>query len=83
MAATRRDSAGPSAKPKRVLTKVLHTYESFESRIGYRLVLGATRHFRYYEKGTYWPFPVGRALRAMEKLFCALRLVSLRAWRWP
>ncbi|KAK4157410.1 S-adenosyl-L-methionine-dependent methyltransferase [Chaetomidium leptoderma] len=50
-------------------------YESLESRIGYRLVLGGTRHFGYYEKDTYWPFPVGRALRAMEdKLFRALNL---------
>jgi sterol 24-C-methyltransferase len=41
-------------------------YASLESRLGYRLVLGGTRHFGYYEEGTYWPFPVGKALRAME-----------------
>ncbi|OKL62522.1 hypothetical protein UA08_02930 [Talaromyces atroroseus] len=41
-------------------------YHSFESRIGYRLVLGGTRHFGYYEYDTWWPFPINRALRAME-----------------
>ncbi|KAK0108852.1 hypothetical protein ONS96_002692 [Cadophora gregata f. sp. sojae] len=41
-------------------------YEGFESRIGYRLVLGGTRHFGYYKHGTHWPFPIGKALRAME-----------------
>jgi len=50
-------------------------YNSLESRIGYRLVLGGTRHFGYYEKGSAWPWPVGRALRKMEdKLFEALAL---------
>ncbi len=41
-------------------------YASLESRIGYRLVLGETRHYGYYEKGTWNPFPIGRALRRME-----------------
>lgn len=42
-------------------------YQSLESRIGYRLVLGGTRHFGYYEKDTSWPFPIGRSLRKMEE----------------
>ncbi|KAK1964109.1 S-adenosyl-L-methionine-dependent methyltransferase [Colletotrichum sublineola] len=41
-------------------------YASLESRIGYRLVLGGTRHFGYWDRDTYWPFPVGRGLRHME-----------------
>jgi hypothetical protein len=41
-------------------------YASLESRIGYRLLLGGTRHFGYYDKDTYWPFPINGALRAME-----------------
>jgi sterol 24-C-methyltransferase len=41
-------------------------YTSLESRIGYRFVLGGTRHFGFYPNGTYWPFPIGKALRAME-----------------
>ncbi|TGJ84388.1 hypothetical protein E0Z10_g4382 [Xylaria hypoxylon] len=41
-------------------------YSSFESRIGYRLLLGGTRHFGYYENDTYWPFPLARGLRKME-----------------
>ena len=41
-------------------------YQSLESRVGYRLFLGGTRHFGYYERDTYWPFPVSGALRAME-----------------
>jgi hypothetical protein len=41
-------------------------YLSFESRIGYRLLLGGTRHFGYWDHDTYWPFPLTKALRAME-----------------
>ncbi|KAL2830428.1 S-adenosyl-L-methionine-dependent methyltransferase [Aspergillus pseudoustus] len=41
-------------------------YHSLESRLGYRLVLGGTRHFGFYDHDTWWPFPIGRALRAME-----------------
>lgn len=52
-------------------------YHSLESRIGYRLVLGGTRHFGYYEYDTWWPFPVGKALRAMEdKMAASLNLPS-------
>ncbi|KAJ5219258.1 uncharacterized protein N7498_001357 [Penicillium cinerascens] len=50
-------------------------YHSLESRLGYRLVLGGTRHFGYYEHDTWWPFPLGRSLRAMEdKLAASLEL---------
>jgi sterol 24-C-methyltransferase len=41
-------------------------YASLESRIGYYLVLGGSRHFGYYPADTYWPFPISKALRAME-----------------
>lgn len=41
-------------------------YQSLESRIGYRLVLGGTRHFGYWERDTHWPFPVSKSLRRME-----------------
>lgn len=72
MATNARDSAEPLVVANPLLKSY---YESLESRIGYRLVLGGTRHFGYYEKGTYWPFPVGKALRKMEeKLFLALGL---------
>src|ERR1700761_9566852 len=47
-------------------TTVSEYYHSLESRIGYRLILGGTRHFGYYEAGTLWPFPIGPALRRME-----------------
>lgn len=50
-------------------------YTSLESRIGYQLMLGGTRHFGYYESDTYWPFPINGALRAMEDhLFNTLEL---------
>lgn len=50
-------------------------YGSLESRIGYRFVLGGTRHFGYWEHDTYWPFPLTKGLRAMEdKLAEALDL---------
>lgn len=45
----------------------LHAYyESIESRAGYRLVLGGTRHFGYWNHDTYQPFPLSKPLRAME-----------------
>jgi sterol 24-C-methyltransferase len=48
-------------------------YGSLESRIGYRLLLGDTRHFGYYTSPSSWPFPINGALRAMEEqLFNAL-----------
>lgn len=50
-------------------------YASLESRIGYRLVLGGTRHYAYYDKDTWWPLPLAPALRRMEsKLLAALDL---------
>jgi sterol 24-C-methyltransferase len=48
-------------------TTVSDYYHTLESRIGYKLVLGGTRHFGYYEEGTLWPFPIGAALRRMEE----------------
>jgi sterol 24-C-methyltransferase len=49
-------------------------YDSLESRIGYRLFLGGTRHFGYYFSETSWPWPITGALRTMEaKLLEALR----------
>lgn len=41
-------------------------YNSLESRIGYRLFLGGTRHFGYYFSETAWPWPITPALRRME-----------------
>ena len=50
-------------------------YGALESRIGYRLFLGGTRHFGYYPPGTKWPFPINGALRRMEDhLFASLQL---------
>ena len=50
-------------------------FNSLESRIGYRLILGGTRHHGYYPAETKWPFPITRALRAMEDhLFNSLNL---------
>lgn len=50
-------------------------YHRLESRIGYRFVLGGTRHFGYYKEGTIWPFPIGAALRRMEeRLYLTLGL---------
>jgi len=64
--------------PPAIFTKVLHSaglemstvydyYHTFESRIGYQVLLGGTRHFGYYPGGQWWPFPIGKALRAMEE----------------
>jgi sterol 24-C-methyltransferase len=48
------------------LRKVWRYYDRGESRIGYRLLLGGTKHFGYYEPGqSMWRF--GTAMRAMEE----------------
>ncbi|CRG91343.1 hypothetical protein PISL3812_08391 [Talaromyces islandicus] len=47
-------------------TKLQSYYQSLESRIGYRFMLGGTRHFGYYDHDSWWPFPLNGALRAME-----------------
>lgn len=50
-------------------------YSSLESRLGYRLFLGGTRHFGYYDSPSSWPLNVDQALRAIEaRLLEALRL---------
>ncbi|KAK5326839.1 hypothetical protein LTR98_011841 [Exophiala xenobiotica] len=41
-------------------------YTSIESRIGYWLLLGNTRHCGLYPKGQVWPSPIGKAQQAME-----------------
>jgi sterol 24-C-methyltransferase len=52
-------------------------YASVESRIGYRAFLGGTRHFGLYRNEKSWPWPIGKALRAMEDhLFDSLGLSS-------
>lgn len=52
----------PSIDPSRVT----RLYNKWEARIGFRILLGGTRHFGYYEPGTLWPFPLSAALRRME-----------------
>ncbi|KAL9126876.1 MAG: hypothetical protein Q9175_007840 [Cornicularia normoerica] len=36
------------------------------SKMGYRIMLGSRRHFGYYLEYKSWPFPVTKALQAME-----------------
>lgn len=48
-------------------------YASYESRIGYALLLRRARHFGYYASANSSSLPIGPALRAMEeKLYQAL-----------
>ncbi|KAK9443931.1 Methyltransferase type 11, partial [Metarhizium majus ARSEF 297] len=50
-------------------------YKSLESRIGYRLLLGNTRHFGYWDKDTFRVFPLSGPLRRMEeKMYRLLNL---------
>ena len=56
-------------------TTVQQYYSRLESRLGYRLMLGGTRHFGYYVAGTWWPFPLSGAMREMEsQMFSILNL---------
>ncbi|KAL9003830.1 MAG: hypothetical protein Q9188_003311 [Gyalolechia gomerana] len=47
-------------------SSVQEYYATWESRIGYKVLLGGTRHFGYWSPGTTWPFPLSAALRRME-----------------
>ena len=54
-----------------------NTTQHLSRGFGYRLFLGGTRHFRYYEPGAKWPFPINGALRRMEDhLYDSLKLQS-------
>ncbi|RAL59778.1 hypothetical protein DID88_000407 [Monilinia fructigena] len=57
------DHMVPLINKKHALQEYYHT---LESRLGYQIVLGGTRHFGYYECDKYNPFPIGAALRRME-----------------
>ena len=66
-------SSGSSLNP--ASSAIRAYFESLESRIGYRLFLGGTRHFGFYPSESSWPWPIAPALRAMEdKLLSALAL---------
>src|SRR5438105_1601374 len=41
-------------------------YSTLESRIGYRLLGGGTRHFGFYDNEKCWPWPISKALARME-----------------
>lgn len=47
-------------------TVMVKYYGTLESRLGYRVMLGGRKHFGYYAKDTDSPFPIRKALRAME-----------------
>ncbi|KAF5663830.1 methyltransferase type 11 [Fusarium heterosporum] len=50
--------------------KLRNYYESWDSRLVYQVIMGGTQHFGYWDKDTYWPFPLTPQLRRMEeKLF--------------
>jgi sterol 24-C-methyltransferase len=52
-------------------------FTNLESRLGYWLFLGNARHAGLWAKGTIWPFPLSKALRAMEeKLYMELGLAN-------
>ncbi|POR39060.1 Methyltransferase type 11 [Tolypocladium paradoxum] len=63
-------SLSPAAGAKPIINDnpaLQSLYKSFESRLGYWLLLGNTRHFGYWERDTYWMFPLWGPLRRMEE----------------
>lgn len=59
-------------------------YESQESYLVYEVVLRGSHHFGYYDKDTYWPFPIGRSLQRSEDLTGAYldeELTPTPAWK--
>ena len=50
-------------------------YASWETRLGFRFILGGTKHYGYYQPNSTWPFPITAALRRMEDyLFNSMKL---------
>ncbi|EHK20479.1 uncharacterized protein TRIVIDRAFT_69012 [Trichoderma virens Gv29-8] len=63
-------SSNHTAKTEHIMTDnaaLRAYYESWDSRIVYQVIMGGTQHFGYWEKDTYWPFPLGSRLRRMEQ----------------
>jgi sterol 24-C-methyltransferase len=56
-----------SESPLRDYAPLQKYYASFESRLGYNIFLGGTRHFGYYNSAKSSPFPIASALRRMEQ----------------
>lgn len=55
----------PSSEPDSTTSAVVEYYRRIESRVGYRLLLGGTKHFGWYEPGqSRWRF--SQAMRQME-----------------
>ncbi|KAK0120183.1 hypothetical protein ONS95_011589 [Cadophora gregata] len=60
-------SKGTPREPQVEASPALQAYYgTFESRVVYQIVLEGNHHFGYYEKDTYWPFPIGPSLRRMK-----------------
>ena len=58
-----------------IMPRLARYYDLLESRLGYKILLGGTRHFGYYYSEHEWPWPVTPALRRMEeKLYDTLNL---------
>lgn len=75
MSQTQSSLGATKSAAKMPSTTVQKYYARLESRIGYRLILGGTRHFGYYAEGTLWLFPLSGAMRAMEgQMFSILNL---------
>ncbi|KAF7546392.1 hypothetical protein G7Z17_g8467 [Cylindrodendrum hubeiense] len=72
------EASGPDKGPTIGENAALRTYyESQESYLVYEVILRGSHHFGYYDKDTYWPFPIGSSLQRMEaKLLSALALPS-------
>jgi sterol 24-C-methyltransferase len=59
------DTHAAAPTQRSTATRVVDYYHSTESRLGYRLLLGGTKHFGFYEPGqSRWQFR--RAMRQME-----------------
>ncbi|KAJ2894342.1 hypothetical protein MKZ38_007718 [Zalerion maritima] len=57
----KKTQASPTAIPE-----IQWYYGKHESRIAYWLLLSGAKHFGYYPRGTFNPFPITSALRRME-----------------
>jgi sterol 24-C-methyltransferase len=52
-------------------------YESWESYFGYKLALDGAQHYGYYDKDTYWPFPIPSSLTRYARFHPKLFLLGI------
>lgn len=65
-ATTNGAEAPPAPAVLDINPKIHEYYDEPALRMGYSFIQGGVRHLGYWERDTWWPFPIAAALRRME-----------------